>query len=469
MKKILYLSIFFLIFSFVFASDTTKLTPEVENILKAILNLLQKNATTSVVTPQPATPSNFLQGEGISDLPNVIKTSDLVSPPVLPTNVKPAIPSAQPVTPEIIKTILPDEDRENDIIVQINNLRITRIVTSTSNAKAVIFAVRDLGWRCLLYESEESSVSAPCALNLRKPILQKELVIKVVDDTILLFRDRKRAKIEDFQVGDKINVYGFMDKDNYGIEGLIVRNLSKSSSTVTSPVSKKFTGYIISKENCPPCVYQQPACLMPCKVGYYFREEVFSSLRPIKEYLLVPQNDQAREAIQKYADTNNLVTVEGTLKENTILVEKVWPVITSQPPVCIQVITPAQNPLTGECREFPTPCDVPPGWHKVDKCSVNIVPPVQKVEEIKVEADDYGFYPSELTFSKGSKVILTLVVKRSNVYYGGLDFRSEKFKTEPVKPGNTTKVEFVADKSFVISSYWPLSGVKKADLQVIVK
>ena len=29
---------------------------------------------------------------------------------------------------------------------------------------------------------------------------------------------------------------------------------------------------------------------------------------------------------------------------------------------CIQVITPAQNPQTGEVREFPTPCDVPQGW-----------------------------------------------------------------------------------------------------------
>lgn len=29
---------------------------------------------------------------------------------------------------------------------------------------------------------------------------------------------------------------------------------------------------------------------------------------------------------------------------------------------CIQVITPAQNPQTGETREFPTPCDVPEGW-----------------------------------------------------------------------------------------------------------
>lgn len=35
---------------------------------------------------------------------------------------------------------------------------------------------------------------------------------------------------------------------------------------------------------------------------------------------------------------------------------------------CIQVITPARNPLTSECREFPTPCDVPEGWQTVASC-----------------------------------------------------------------------------------------------------
>lgn len=33
---------------------------------------------------------------------------------------------------------------------------------------------------------------------------------------------------------------------------------------------------------------------------------------------------------------------------------------------CIQVIQPAKNPNTGETREFPTPCDVPEGWEKVN-------------------------------------------------------------------------------------------------------
>ncbi len=38
------------------------------------------------------------------------------------------------------------------------------------------------------------------------------------------------------------------------------------------------------------------------------------------------------------------------------------------PTICIQVITPAKNPTTGECKEFPTPCDVPKGWTKVNAC-----------------------------------------------------------------------------------------------------
>jgi hypothetical protein len=35
---------------------------------------------------------------------------------------------------------------------------------------------------------------------------------------------------------------------------------------------------------------------------------------------------------------------------------------------CVQVITPALNPQTGACQEFPTPCDVPSGWTRVDSC-----------------------------------------------------------------------------------------------------
>ena len=45
------------------------------------------------------------------------------------------------------------------------------------------------------------------------------------------------------------------------------------------------------------------------------------------------------------------------------------PTVTSSPEadgeICIQVITPARNPETGEIRDFPTPCDVPLSWEKI--------------------------------------------------------------------------------------------------------
>ena len=34
----------------------------------------------------------------------------------------------------------------------------------------------------------------------------------------------------------------------------------------------------------------------------------------------------------------------------------------NQDNICIQVVTPARNPSTGQCINFPTPCEVPAGW-----------------------------------------------------------------------------------------------------------
>lgn len=39
--------------------------------------------------------------------------------------------------------------------------------------------------------------------------------------------------------------------------------------------------------------------------------------------------------------------------------------------ICAQVMTPARDPKTGECKEFPTPCDVPKDWEKVDSCPIS--------------------------------------------------------------------------------------------------
>jgi hypothetical protein len=380
MKKLLFISIFFLVVNFVFAQVVPGVYP----------------------TETPRYEIKTIEREKkIEQKPEDIEIK-LIQPKLieLPKGVKPALPKdieTKPITPEIIKPILPDKDRSDDVIVQINNLRITRILLDPGieNVKAIFFAVRDIGWKCLLFESKESEKSLPCILDIRKPIMQKELAIQISNGTILLQRNKQRAKLEDFKVGDKINVYGFMDKDNYSIDALIVRKVTGVPKPIFKPMPK-----------------------------------------PIEPKLSA----------------------------------------TSTPRVCIQVITPAYNPQNpSECKEFPTPCDIPQGWIKTEKCPARTptlqTPTIQAqtLTEAKVEADDYGFYPSSLEFTRGAKVKLYLFVRSSNVYYGGLDFRSEKFKTEPTKPGQKTEVEFIADKDFIIESYWPLSNVKKAELKIIVK
>jgi len=53
--------------------------------------------------------------------------------------------------------------------------------------------------------------------------------------------------------------------------------------------------------------------------------------------------------------------------------------VCDKPEVCIQVIAPAKNPKTGECRNFPTPCDVPAGWEKTAACKIPAL--LEKIQE----------------------------------------------------------------------------------------
>lgn len=125
-----------------------------------------------------------------------------------------------------------------------------------------------------------------------------------------------------------------------------------------------------------------------------------------------------------------------------------------------QTLLPLSNPKT------PTPTPVPQQTTPTPIPQTTI--PIPK--SFTLEADDAGFYPSStLTVVKGTPVTITFNVRTDTVYYGGLDFRSDHFPTAAALPGQSATVQFTADKSFVITSYWPSSGVRKADLFVEVK
>jgi len=76
--------------------------------------------------------------------------------------------------------------------------------------------------------------------------------------------------------------------------------------------------------------------------------------------------------------------------------------------VCVQVITPALSP-EGICKEFPTPCDVPLGWRKVDKCE-NQEEEVKEMEKNREEAKD--------GLEKGAKEDIKSKLKRLRESFG---------------------------------------------------
>ncbi len=120
---------------------------------------------------------------------------------------------------------LPDENQSDDAIVQLNNLIIRDVVKNQEGYRAVFLVTRYNFWTCKLFQSEESNTSVLCPLSLRTSLKKSTLTVAISNDTILLARNRQRLNLDDFKTGDVVNVYGFMERDNYAINALIVRKI----------------------------------------------------------------------------------------------------------------------------------------------------------------------------------------------------------------------------------------------------
>ncbi len=91
------------------------------------------------------------------------------------------------------------------------------------------------------------------------------------------------------------------------------------------------------------------------------------------------------KAVKKFQEKNGIEAIgivgpKTLAKINEVIEEKqIISTPTQKPisttPVCIQVITPAKNPSTGECVDFATPCEVKAGWEKVSSCTISAQPP----------------------------------------------------------------------------------------------
>lgn len=77
---------------------------------------------------------------------------------------------------------------------------------------------------------------------------------------------------------------------------------------------------------------------------------------------------------------------------------------------------------------------------------------------ITINASDSGADITTINVPKGVRVNLTINVSASGAGHGGLDFRSPIINTNTIAPGGTINTGFIADKSFVITPYWPATN-----------
>jgi hypothetical protein len=115
-------------------------------------------------------------------------------------------------------------DRSNDQIIQLNNLTIRKV---SGSVPGVVYASQDIGGGCVQYSSVEGSgrLSLPCPL---APTVLYQIAVQ--PETILLLKNRARANIGDFEVGDRVNVFGFLDRGTSYMHALILRDLDKPAT-----------------------------------------------------------------------------------------------------------------------------------------------------------------------------------------------------------------------------------------------
>lgn len=182
---------------------------------------------------------------------------------------------------------------------------------------------------------------------------------------------------------------------------------------------------------------------------------------------------QKQQAPQKVPEKTSLIPPvqqsqgEGVIEGEIVIGEKVVVL-----PKDDKVTSSKTDDITIEDKDIIEPEEKQTAENKemAEKTEEQTVAPQSSSKEFTLEADDYGFYPSDnLVVNKGDKVKITFRVRSENVYYAGLKISGKYFDTGDIAVGGMKTVEFTADASDTITSYWPSSGVRKADVKLVVQ
>ena len=92
------------------------------------------------------------------------------------------------------------------------------------------------------------------------------------------------------------------------------------------------------------------------------------------------------------------------------------------------------------------------------------------LREYTIEADDNDFYPNKIRSKIGDNVTISFKFRDHLIYYNGLDitgpFPDIKYRTGDEQPIDR---RFIMLEETIIKSFWPSTGVKKAELTVEVE
>lgn len=161
-------------------------------------------------------------------------------------------------------------------------------------------------------------------------------------------------------------------------------------------------------------------------------------------------------------------------------------------------LTPVQNPDTetpieppqnepGDTSQNPNPQSLPQPIiedpEEVEEMIVEPDPepiaepvpePVAQVKEFRIDSDDSAFYDesgskiTNLELDNGDEVKITFFIRKTGTYFGGMTIRGPDFDSGKLDKEEEYVVEFTADGSHKIKSYWPATNKLKATLNVNV-
>ena len=220
---------------------------------------------------------------------------------------------------------------------------------------------------------------------------------------------------------------------------------------------------------------------VPESKGQVQEKVVVSEQKKPSLEIVAPKNNEiiksSKIAVELKAENFNVVPIGSPVEDNEGHFH-VWldsnKIVTTEKTVVFENVTSGKHTIVAELVNSDHSSLSP----RVTKSiTVNVesdyVPKIEQQQgmaKFTVEADDNGFYPNKIQAKIGDKVMIHFKFRDNSIYFAGLDvkgpFSTIKYKLKGEQP---ITAEFTMKDETKITSYWPSSGVRKADLIVEVE